>query len=75
MGILKMDDNCKDCKVNKTSLSEQCEGGFYELNELSFYPPSDERLYTSVIEDIDGGDNFAEYVEYFWETYEDCLFD
>lgn len=75
MGILKMDDNCKNRKVNKTSLSEQCEGGFYELNELLFYPPSDDRLYTSVIEDIDGGDNFAEYAEYFWETYEDCLFD
>lgn len=75
MGILKMNNKHKVCKDEKMSLHEQYEGGFYELSELSFYPPSDNRFYTSGIEDIDGGDNFVEYAEYFWETYENHLFD
>lgn len=47
----------------------------YELTEQDFYPPEDTRLYTSGIDDVNDGDSFAEYAEYFWDTYEDELFD
>lgn len=43
--------------------------GYRELTEADFYPPEDPRVYASGIDDIDGGDNFTEYAEYFWETY------
>ena len=49
--------------------------GYYEVKESDFFPPQDNRYYVSGIEDIDGGDNFTEYAEWFWETYEDYLFD
>lgn len=49
--------------------------GYRELTEADFYPPEDPRVYASGIDDIDDGDNFAEYAEYFWETYENHLFD
>lgn len=47
----------------------------YELTEKDFYPPNDTRLYYSNIEDIINGDNFDDYVEYFYDQYEDELFD
>ena len=40
-----------------------------ELDERSFYPPQDDRIYTSGIYDIEGGDCFHGYAEYFWEEY------
>lgn len=43
----------------------------YILTESDFYPPSDDRFLETYIEDIDGGDNFAEYCEYIFEIYED----
>lgn len=52
-----------------------CEYEYIELCDQSFYPPEDERLYVSGIDDVDGGDCFSEYAEWFWETYEDCIFD
>lgn len=36
------------------------------LTERDFDPPSDKRKFTSNVEDIDGGDNFADYCEYFF---------
>lgn len=45
------------------------------LTEMSFYPPEDDRLYASNIDDIEGGDNFAEYAEWFWEEYGFELYD
>lgn len=47
---------------------DSCE---YLLTENDFYPPSDNRFLKSYIEDIDGGDNFAEYCEYIFEIYEE----
>ncbi len=41
------------------------------LTEESFYPPLDNRYLESYIEDIDGGDNFAEYCEYIFELLEE----
>lgn len=50
-------------------------GEFFEFTEESFLPPHDDRLYASGIDDIEGGDNFSEYAEYFWEAYEDDIYD
>lgn len=48
---------------------------YYELTEKDFYPPEDTRYYQSGVEDIDGGDNFADYAKEFFDAYEDELFD
>ena len=37
--------------------------------------PEDTRYIKSGVDDIDGGDTFAEYTSYFFETYGDELFD
>lgn len=37
------------------------------LTESDFYPPSDNRVWTTNVVDIDGGDNFADYCEEFFE--------
>lgn len=39
------------------------------LSEKDFYPPKDKRCLRSRVRDIDGGDNFAEYAEYYFDTY------
>lgn len=41
------------------------------LTESDFYPPSDNRVWTSNVEDIDGGDNFADYCKYIFKTLEE----
>lgn len=41
------------------------------LIEEDFYPPSDDRVFTSYVEDIYGGDNFADYCKDFFELYEE----
>ena len=46
-----------------------------DLSEKDFYPPEDTRYYCSGITSIDGGDNFADYAEYFFSEYEDEMFD
>lgn len=48
---------------------------YYDLTEQDFYPPQDDRVYTSGIDDIEGGDSFAEYAECFWEEYGHELYD
>ena len=47
----------------------------YELTEEDFYPPEDKRIYRSGVTDIVGGDNFEDYAEWFYDNYEDELFD
>ena len=37
------------------------------LTESDFYPPSDNRVWTTNVVDIDGGDNFADYCKEFFE--------
>ena len=46
------------------------EKDFY-LKESDFYPPSDDRTFNSYIEDVEDGDNFADYCEYIFELYEE----
>lgn len=41
------------------------------LKESDFYPPSDDRVWKSNVEDIDGGDNFADYCEYFFKILDE----
>ncbi|MBR5604287.1 MAG: hypothetical protein IKW51_08810 [Bacteroidales bacterium] len=48
---------------------------YYELTEKDFYPPKDTRCYKSGVQDIKGGDNFADYAKEFFDEYEDELFD
>lgn len=39
------------------------------LSEEDFYPPEDDRFLISGIDDIRGGDNFADYTEYYFKVY------
>lgn len=39
----------------------------FSLTDTDFYPPSDNRMWMSIVEDIDGGDNFADYCEELFE--------
>ena len=41
------------------------------LTEESFYPPSDNRYLESYVEDIENGDNFADYCKQFFELLEE----
>lgn len=41
------------------------------LTEADFYPPSDDRVLKSNIEDIYGGDTFADYCGYIFNLYEE----
>lgn len=41
------------------------------LVEQDFYPPFDDRVLKSNVEDIVGGDNFADYCEYIFDLLEE----
>ena len=41
------------------------------LTEKDFYPPSDDRVWQSNIEDINGGDNFADYCQYIFNVLDE----
>lgn len=41
------------------------------LTEIDFYPPFDNRVWTSNLEDIDGGDNFIGYCTEFFEMLDE----
>jgi hypothetical protein len=41
------------------------------LTEVDFYPPSDSRYLKSYVEDIEDGDNFADYCSYIFEILEE----
>ena len=49
---------CKSKQIDKPVLSER-----------DFYPPKDNRHWESGVEDIRGGDNFADYAEEFYRLY------
>ena len=42
-----------------------------ELTEQDFYPSLDDRVLTSNVEDIEDGDNFADYCEEFFELLDE----
>lgn len=41
------------------------------LTEEDFYPPYDSRCLKSYVEDINGGDNFADYCGYIFKVLEE----
>ena len=41
------------------------------LTEADFYPPPDNRVWKSYVEDIAGGDNFADYCEYIFNILDE----
>ena len=41
------------------------------LKESDFYSPSDDRVYKSNIEDIEGGDNFADFCAEFFKMLDE----
>lgn len=43
----------------------------YILSEKDFYPPQDDRVWTSNIKDVYCGDNFADYCEEFFNILEE----
>lgn len=43
----------------------------FHLMETDFYPPPDNRVWESYVEDINGGDNFADYCEYIFDILEE----
>ena len=52
-------------------LNELNQQTFNCLTEENFYPPSDNRYLKSYVEDIDGGDNFADYCRYIFNVLEE----
>ena len=44
---------------------------FNILSEEDFYPPFDDRVWKSYIEDIDGGDNFTDYRKEFFDLLDE----
>lgn len=64
---LSVGHNCLsgNCKCSNTYSSGFC------LSEIDFYPPYDNRVLKSYIEDIEDGDSFADYCEYIFEIYEE----
>ena len=60
-----------DNKENMSKSNDSVSTNLYNpvLTEKDFYPPEDDRYLTSGVEDIRHGDNFVEYVEYYFATY------
>ena len=59
-------------KKDKYDFSDLLQEESYDyLTEADFYPPSDDRCLESYIEDINGGDNFADYCEDIFELLDE----
>lgn len=68
------DDELFDDELENDELNEQnsCyHNKDYYLTEIDFYQSSDDRVWTSNVEDIDGGDNFADYCKYIFGMLEE----
>jgi hypothetical protein len=62
----------KDNKYNIDDILDELDEQTCDyLTEESFYPPSDNRVLKSYIDDIEDGDNFADYCEYIFEILEE----
>lgn len=44
---------------------------YIELTEEDFYPPSDDRVFKSYIDDIRDGDNFFDYCKYIFDIFDE----
>lgn len=45
------------------------------LNEKDFMPIQDDRIIHSGVDDVDNGDSFYGYSKYFYDMYEEDVFD
>jgi hypothetical protein len=43
----------------------------FVLSEKDFYPPEDKRYLKSGVDDINGGDNFADYAKQYFKLYDE----
>jgi len=59
----------RDVYKQRNNLYQE-DNNFY-LSESDFYPSADNRVLKSFVEDINGGDNFADYCEEFFEMLEE----
>lgn len=77
------DNELFDNELECDECDEFNEKNFYPRNkdfypiEIDLYQSSDDRVWESNVEDIDGGDNFADYCKYIFgvlaeEEYFDC---
>lgn len=67
-------DELFDDELNGDEFNEQCYclGDIdSSLTEQDFYPPSDNRVWKSNIDDIDDGDNFSDYCVEFFEMLDE----
>ena len=62
-------DSCP-MSIDEDGDYEWMDDDFY-LKESDFYPPSDDRVWKSNIEDIEGGDNFADYCKEFFKILDE----
>ena len=57
--LIKEAQRIQDIRVQSYSFGDV-------LNETDFYPPPDNRVWETYIEDIEDGDNFVDYCKYFF---------
>ena len=74
MNLNIMNEN-ENTKSSDDSNQKPYQIDYYELSEKDFYPPEDKRVFKSGVEDINNGDNFEDYSKWFYDNYEDELFD
>lgn len=70
-----MDNNTMKLNNNGKSIKDKLHIDYYEITEKDFYPPEDKRFFYSGVEDIPYGDNFLDYINWFYENYEIDIFD
>lgn len=58
-------------KYNIEHILRKLEKSEYDLSEKDFYPPYDNRVLESYVENIVDGDNFADYCKYIFDIYEE----
>ena len=63
--------NEKDLYPYSLDLNNRKNSNRFQLTEVDFYPPSDDRVLESYVEDIEDGENFADYCEYIFELLEE----
>lgn len=68
---MKNNHNMMDDILDKQYYNNLSQQDDYCLSEIDFYPPSDNRCLESYVEDIDNGDNFADYCEELFELLEE----
>ena len=55
-------------------LTEYLDEHYPVLTERDFYPPADPRVRRCGVDDIPGGDNYADYFNWFYDIYSEDMF-